>query len=512
MSAASQQAVFRFLADPATHDGAAVKRIDTHAAAVFLAGDTAYKIKRAVHFPFLDFSTLEKRKAALLEEIEANRPFAPEIYREVIPIVRHNGALALGGTGETIEWALTMHRFDDAQTLDHMADAGRLDSRLIEVLARTVAGAHARAPVVAAGPWIAALGNYVEQNDTALREHAVLFETGAVKKLTAASRTALARLRPLLEARGSQGLIRRGHGDLHLGNIAMIEGGPVPFDALEFDAVVASGDVLYDLAFLLMDLVERKLSDCANTALNVYLAATRRESDLDTLAALPLFMSLRAAIRAKVTAAKLSDAAPERHKEISARAQGYFALACSLIVPPAPRLVAVGGLSGTGKSVLARALAPHIAPSPGAVLLRSDIERKAMFGVPENEKLPADAYTAEVSQKVYAAIADKGRRVLAAGHSVILDAVFARPDERAAVAKLARTNKFIFRGFFLFADLAARTARVGERVHDASDANAEVARQQEGYEIGDLDWTRVDASGTPEQTLAHARAALEGDA
>ena len=172
MSAESQQAVFRFLADPATHDGAAVKRIDTHAAAVFLAGDTAYKIKRAVKFPFLDFSTLEKRKAALLEEIEANRPFAPEIYREVIPIVRRNGALALGGEGERVEWVLTMHRFDDAQTLDHLADADRLDAGVIEVLARAVAKAHTRAPVVDAGPWIAALGDYIEQNDTALREGA----------------------------------------------------------------------------------------------------------------------------------------------------------------------------------------------------------------------------------------------------------------------------------------------------------------------------------------------------
>lgn len=244
MSDDTQDEVFRLLAEPATHGGAAVKRIDTHAAAVFLAGDAAYKVKRAVKFPFLDFSTLDKRKAALEAEIAANRPFAPELYCEVIPIVRRNGALALGGDGDVVEWALKMHRFDEEETLDRLADAGRIDTPLIEALARAVASAHARAPVVDASRWIAALGDYIEQNDTAMRERADLFEPHAIASLTTASRAALARVRPLLLARGAEGLIRRGHGDLHLGNIALIEGRPIPFDALEFDPVVASGDVL----------------------------------------------------------------------------------------------------------------------------------------------------------------------------------------------------------------------------------------------------------------------------
>jgi len=295
MSDESQDEVFRFLADPATHDGAAVKRVDTHAAAVFLAGAAAYKVKRAVKFPFLDFSTRAKRKAALEAEIVANRPFAPDLYCEIIPITRRNAALALGGRGEALEWALKMHRFDEEATLDRLAERGRIDATLIEALARAVAAAHARSPVVDASPWIAALGDYIEQNDSALRERVDLFDPNAVAALTAKSRAALARVRPLLLARGTEGLVRRGHGDLHLGNIALIDDRPVPFDALEFDPVVASGDVLYDLGFLLMDLVERKLPGAANLVLNVYLAATRRPTDLDALAALPLFMSLRAA-------------------------------------------------------------------------------------------------------------------------------------------------------------------------------------------------------------------------
>jgi aminoglycoside phosphotransferase family enzyme/predicted kinase len=508
MSDDTQQAVFAVLADPATYGGTPVKRIDTHAAAVFLAGDAAYKVKRAVKFPFLDFSTLDKRKAALAAEIAANRPFAPELYDKVIPIVRRNDALALGGDGEVVEWALKMHRFDEDETLDRLADAGRIDTPLIEALAREVAAAHARAPEVDASPWIAALGDYIEQNDTALRDRADLFEPRAVAPLTTASRAAFARLRPLLLARGAEGLIRRGHGDLHLGNIALIDGRPVPFDALEFDPVVASGDVLYDLAFLLMDLVERKLPQAANVVLNVYLGVTRHPTDLDALAALPLFMSLRAAIRAKVTAARLANAASDQRQAIATQAKAYFALACELIAPPSARLVAVGGLSGTGKSVLARALAPHVAPAPGAVLLRSDVERKAMFGVAENEKLPPEAYATDVGEKVYAMLADKARRVLAAGHSAIIDAVYARAHERAAVAELARIDQIAFCGLFLTADVKVRIARVGTRVHDASDAGAEVARAQESYDLGTMHWIEIDASGTPDQTLTRARAAL----
>ena len=504
----SQEEVFGLLSAPATHGGATVRRIDTHAAAVFLAGDRVYKVKRAVKFPFLDFSDAAKRKAACEAELEANRPFAPQLYRRVVAITRDaDGRLALDGAGEPTEWAVEMHRFDENATLDRLADRG-IDLPLADALARAVAAAHRKAPVVDAEPWLDALGDFIGQNDAAFCAAPDLFPMRDAEILTQNSRAALSRVRPLLRERGKQGLVRRGHGDLHLGNIALIDGSPVPFDALEFDPLVAAGDVLYDLAFLLMDLTERGLKDAANTVLNRYLAETQRMSDLDTLAALPLFMSVRAAIRAKVTAARL-EAVSDQRDALTKAARTYFGFACSLIDPPPPRLVAVGGLSGTGKSVLARALSPDVPPAPGAVHLRADVERKVLFGVAETERLPADAYSAQAGARVYAALYDKTRHVLIAGHSVVVDAVFARPEERAKIAEIAAAEGARFHGLFLVADLPIRLARVGSRRNDASDAEATVVAQQQHYDLGEIDWTEVDASGTPDDTLAGARAAIK---
>jgi aminoglycoside phosphotransferase family enzyme/predicted kinase len=501
-----QDDVFALLSDPATHGGAPVRRIDTHAASVFLAADRVYKVKRAVRFPFLDYSTLALRKRACDAELKVNRSFAPDIYRRVVAITRDNGRLALDGKGEPVEWAVEMRRFDENATLDHLAGRGAIDAALADALGRAVAAAHASAPVVEPGPWLDALARFIAQNDAAFRDVPALFRAADAGDLDAKSRALYTRVLPLLRERGRLGLIRRGHGDLHLGNIALIDGKPVPFDAIEFDPVIASGDVLYDLAFLLMDLVERGLTQAANIVLNRYLAATRRAEDLDALAALPLFMSVRAAIRAKVTAARLTDTGARG--AITKSAQAYFRLACTLIAPPAPILVAVGGLSGTGKSVFARALAPEIPPLPGAVVLRSDVERKVLFGVAETEALPPHAYTREAGQRVYASLAAKARRAIAAGHSAIIDAVYAAPAERSEIAAIAAARGVPFHGLFLTADLATRLARVGSRVNDASDADENVARTQEGYDLGALSWRSVDASGTPDATLARGRAAL----
>src|SRR5262249_21929388 len=220
----------------------------------------ALKVKRAVRFPFLDYSTLAKRKSACEAEVRINRSFAPEIYRRVVAITREaDGALKLDGAGAAVEWAVGMRRFDEHATLDRLAGlagAGRADAALSDAPGGAVAALPARASAVEAGPWIAALADYIEQNDAAFRALPELFPPAEVELLTTKSRAAHARIRPLIVERGHRGFIRRLHGDLHLGNIVLVGGRPVAFDAIEFSALIASGDVLYDLAFLLMDLVD----------------------------------------------------------------------------------------------------------------------------------------------------------------------------------------------------------------------------------------------------------------
>ncbi len=506
-AADNQDEVLAFLGDAATHGGTKVKRIDTHAASVFLAGDRVLKKKRAVRFPFLDYSTLEKRKAACEAELAVNAPYAPEIYRGVTPITREaDGRLAIGGSGTPVEWAVEMRRFDETRTLDHIPDA--IDEALADALGRAVAAAHGKAPKIDAEPWIAALGSYIDEHAAAFAEHPEIFPVAANQALAAKSRAAYARIVPFLRERGRDGFVRRIHGDLHLGNIALIDAKPVLFDAIEFSEIIASGDVFYDLAFLLMDLLERGLPQAANIVLNRYLIEARREENLDALTTLPFFLALRAAIRAKVAVPRMARTPTPERAEIAREARAYFDFALRAIAPPKARCVAVGGLSGTGKSRLARMLAPDLAPMPGAVVVRSDVERKALFGVGETEKLPAEAYGGEVTARVYTILAGKAQRVLAAGHSVVVDAVFAQAHERAALADMASSAKVRFKGLFLTADLATRIARVGARANDASDADAAVARAQERYDLGTLDWTAVDASATPEATLAKARTAL----
>ena len=309
----------------------------------------------------------------------------------------------------------------------------------------------------------------------------------------------------MLEQRSRDGFVRRCHGDLHLANIVLIDQQPVLFDAIEFDAQMATVDVFYDLAFTLMDLLQHDQPGAANIVLNRYLAETPSDN-LDALSALPLFMAIRAAVRAQVTLARLKP----QHSDnpgIVDDARRYFDLARALISSRA-RLVAVGGLSGTGKSALARNLAPIIVPQPGAIVLRSDVVRKQMFGFKDTHRLPPSAYTPEVTLRVYETLFQQARRVLAQGHSAIIDGVFAREEERDRVAALAHACNVPLSGLFLVADLATRQARIGSRQNDASDATQEVAAQQEHYNIGHVGWATIDASGTQAQTLQTCRDAI----
>jgi uncharacterized protein len=497
----TQECVFAFLTDPAAHPS--VRRIDTHAASVFLEGSRALKIKRAVQFPFLDYSTLQKRKVACDDEIRINRPFAPQIYHRVVPITQDaDGSLHIDGPGTPIEYAIEMTRFDERLTLDHLAEAGPLQPALIEAMADAIAASHDVASRKPAQSWIDGISALIEGNGSALHG-AGCFTSGEVDDLTRSSLASLAGIRHLLDQRGAQGFVRRCHGDLHLANIVLIAQKPVLFDAIEFSERIATIDVLYDLAFPLMDLLRYDRTAAANGLLNRYLAITPGEN-LAALASLPLFQSIRAAVRSHVLRAQL-DRAGSDQATVAKAARRYFELARSLIHPPAPLLVAVGGLSGTGKSVQARMIAPLLAPMPGAVVLRSDVLRKQLFGINETDRLPAAAYQPDVSRQIYHMLEQRAGQILSQGHSVVIDAVFAREDERAAAEAVAQGLNIPFIGFFLVTDLATRQRRIGHRAADASDATAKIAEFQENYDIGRLGWATIDASGTPEHTFDQCR-------
>jgi aminoglycoside phosphotransferase family enzyme/predicted kinase len=474
------------------------KRIDTHASVVFLGDDCVLKIKRAVKLTFLDYSTLEKRRHACEEELKVNAGNAPELYRRVVAITRgDDGAFEIDGTGTPVEWAVEMARFDEERTLDCIAAARPIEPSLAVALADTILQSHDRAPRATGEIWLASLPSIIDRNTE--KFHAVRgLAAAAIDQLAACSHDHVTMLETLLSRRAGRGFVRRCHGDLHLANIALVHGRPLLFDAIEFDPVIATTDVLYDLAFTLMDLIHFGSNTAANTLFNRYLAGSSDEN-LDGLGVLPLFLSVRAAIRAHVLFMKSEQAG--NGEAAWHEAKRYFDLAGRLVMPAPPSLVAIGGLSGTGKSVLARGLAGLMAPVPGAVIVRSDVVRKRLFDVSETTALPQAAYQADTSQLVYDALSKTAQRILAQGCSVILDAAFMQEAERAKLADLARGHNLRFVGLFLTADLATRLARIEQRKQDASDATRDVALKQETFLIGAMDWHVIDASGTPDDTL-----------
>lgn len=515
---ALQDEVFAFLSCAAAWPDkpAQVETIDTHGARVFLAGGDVLKIKRAVRLPYLDFSTLQARKYFCEREIALNSAGAPGLYRGVVPVTRESdGSLAVNGQGTPIEWAVHMHRFRQDDLLLYVVQRGALTRELAEELADAVYRQHAAAPVVHFAPGnrsaVEDLGRVAENVLRSLSAHGGDI-SGLAGSLSDNFASALAS--PILIKRAEAGFIRRCHGDLHLGNIVLWQGKPVPFDALEFDEDLATIDTLYDLAFLLMDLDRHGARDMANAVLNRYLWRSRDLMDIDGLALLPLFLGLRAAIRAMVTFDRIvSD--PTHAEALRVEAMAMIEEACHYLHGPrykdnrpGPQLVAVGGLSGTGKTTLARKLAPSIGRAPGALHLRSDLERKALAGVEPLQRLPPPAYTPESSAAVYARMFERARHALAAGHSVILDAVFATEDERAQAEDLSRSAEARFTGFWLEGTQSMLSARVKQRTGDASDATADVVARQFTYETGDIRWHRLDAGGRVDELSRLALAAL----
>jgi uncharacterized protein len=510
-----QREVVAFLSDPASYGGGIerVERIETHISLVFLAGEYAYKLKRAVRFPYLDFTTVERRRLACEAELALNRRTAPAIYREIRGLVRRpDGGIGFGPR-EAIDWVVVMRRFDQSLLFDALARAGRLDAPLIDGLADHIARFHEKAERRLDFGGAKALAAVAAENQQCLAAaEGAGFDPGEIAAIGERTRAFLARLAPLLDRRREEGKVRRCHGDLHLRNICLFEGKPTLFDCIEFSEALASIDVLYDLAFLLMDLEHRGLGDFANRLMNRWLDVFEPGAGGEEagLAAMPLYLSLRAVIRAHVTASTLAHAEAARRAAVAAEARQYLDLALRLLEPTPPRLLAIGGLSGSGKTTLALALAPSLGARPGARVLRSDVVRKALAGLAPEERLPASAYTPQASRRVYRTLCDKAATALAAGYSVILDAVSLRPEERAAFAGVARQAAVPFTGLWLRAPAETMAGRIRARRADASDATAAVLARQLAQETGPLDWPQIEAGAGAEATLAAARAIIEG--
>jgi hypothetical protein len=499
-----QTRVIDCLAARSTHGGAEVERIDTHASIVFLAGARAYKLKRAARFDYLDFSTSERRRALCEAEVRLNRRTAPTLYRGVVAITRErDGSYALAGSGRAVDWVVEMNRFPQEALFDRLASRGALGVELMSPLAAASAEFHMSAEHRPDHGGTPGMSWVIEGNAAGFAEFGrTSLDPSTAYRVTDDSRRELERRAGTLERRRAAGFVRHGHGDLHLRNIVLLDGTPTLFDGVEFNDEIACIDVLYDLAFLLMDLSRRRLPRHANIVWNRYLVDT---ADFDGISLMPLFLSCRAAVRAKTsaTAAHLQQDG-QRRSELEGMAREYLAMAEQLLHPPGPCLVAVGGLSGSGKSTLALNLAPSIGAVPGAVVLRSDEIRKRLCGVPLLQRLGPEGYSAQVSERVYTTMAEQTMLVLRAGHSVVVDAVYARAEDRRWIEQAAAATGTPFVGLWLDAPEPVLIDRTAQRRNDPSDADADVVRMQQAQDVGDPGWYRLDASVATDSVLATA--------
>ena len=505
MSSDNETDTIEFLKNPAIYPSAhSVEIIETHISRIFLAGDRVFKMKRTVKLPYVDFSTPEFRLQACRKEVELNSVTAPGLYIGVRRITREpSGELALDGIGTLVDAVIEMKRFDQSALLDRMATARTLTPALLTQTARMIAQFHDVAPIKRIGSGAFNMEAVLDINRAGFSTSQV-FEKAEVDAIDQAFRTTLARHAALLDRREKAGKVRRCHGDLHLRNICLFEGEPRLFDCIEFNEVIATIDVLYDLSFLLMDLWHRGLPELANLVMNRYLDEV---NDEDGLPLLPFFMAVRAAVRAHVIATQ-AEGTGGAHNEMVKEARSYFSLARELLRERTVVLIAIGGLSGSGKSTIAQALAPSIGAPPGARIIESDRVRKALHGVAAETRLPDKAYQPKASLRVYREMARRAEYLLSRGTSVVANAVFDRPADRAGIEQATVKVSIAFQGFWLVADRDVLRHRVEQRVGGSSDATVDVLSRQLEREIGGMHWHRVDADRTPSEIVVDILARL----
>ncbi|MEO0946724.1 MAG: AAA family ATPase [Cyanobacteria bacterium J06641_5] len=467
-----------------------VELIQTHISYVLLAGEFAYKIKKAVDFGFLDYSTLELRRHFCYEELRLNREVAPELYLDVVPIVLEKGSLTLGGTGEAVEYAVKMRRFPQSCLLGALFAQAGLPLDLIVTLGHLVADFHAKAATsdaIAKFGEIARVRAAFEDNYRQSQPYIGTLQTLQQYKETQAFTDLFFDERAnLLRQRQQNGFVRECHGDLHLGNICYWRDRLYLFDRIEFNEAFRYVDVMYDVAFTVMDLQARERPDLANIFLNTYLEAS---GDWAGAAVLPLYLCRQAYVRAKVNSLSWDSptlSQPEREAAATA-ARRYYRLAWEYAQhsQATGQLFVMSGFSGSGKTTVARELARQ----RGAIHIRSDAIRKHLGTVPLDAPGGSDLYTPEMTERTYEQLLSLGFDLARQGFSAILDAKFERRSWREAAVEGARARGLPVRIFYCSAPLPVLQARLAQRTGDISDATPELLAQQlavaEGF--GEID-------------------------
>ena len=465
-----------------------VRLLETHISWVLLAGDRVYKIKKPVDFGFLDFSTLALREHFCHEELRLNRRHAADLYDAVVPITGSPEDPVLGGSGEPVEFAVRMHRFDEDSRFDQLLAAGRLEPERMDELAAELAVLHARADRADPAGEFGTPAQVVAPMRDNFRTLLDCVESPArrrrLQELRQWTETQFDRLSGRLQERLERGFVRECHGDVHLGNVALLRGRTLLFDCLEFSPELRWTDVMADLAFAVMDLRDRGAERLSWRLLDRYLART---GDYEGLELLAFYTVYRAMVRAKVAALSLADAADDvQRARLAGDVDNYLALAGSIASTRRPALILTCGVSGSGKSWLSERLVERA----GLVRLRSDVERKRLHGLAEHESsdsgLGRGLYSAEATASTYARLAELAAGIVGAGYPALVDATFLERERRAHFADLAKDLEVPFGILACQAEVEVLEERIRARDalgNDASEADRSVlARQLETVE------------------------------
>jgi len=461
------------------HDVDQLELIETHISWVILTGKFAYKIKKPIDLGFLDFSTLEKRHDCALAEVALNRPLAPDVYLGVVAITGDPTHPQVAGNGPVFEYAVKMHQFAQSAQLDRLLERGELHAEQLDAFAARIAEFHQHADVVAeTEPYgsAAAVWEPVAENFQHIRASQVPgVDARQLHELETWARSLWQALETTFTSRKADGYIRQCHGDLHLRNLAWIDGQAVAFDCIEFNRNLSCIDVLCDVAFLVMDLQDRAQHRLANRFLNRYLEHT---GDYESLEVLPYYLAYRALVRAKVTAIRLGQPEVPDPDAVRREFQEYLRLARSYGHQDRPVLILTCGLSGSGKTTVTTPLLEQM----GAIRLRSDVERKRLFGLRAEESGRAapgrGIYDANAHDQTYQRLLELTRRLIGAGRSVIVDATFLEAKRREPFRTLAGELAAGFVLLEITAPADELRRRVAGRQADASDADLSVLEAQ----------------------------------